>query len=184
MRGWRWLPLLSAVAAGAWFGPLPLRAQAPAAGSQPAQQGTAKPGAPAPPSAQGASPAAEGAGAQAKASDPYTYDPGGRRDPFVSLVARGSEPLGTGRRGAGLAGLTTAEIVVKGVLQSRGSYVAMVLGPDAKTYLVHTNDRLLDGTVKSITPQGLVVVQEVNDPLSLIKQREVRKGLSATEDGK
>ena len=33
-------------------------------------------------------------------------------------------------------------------------------------------------------PTGLVIMQEVNDPLSLIKQKEVRKGLRATDDGK
>ena len=39
----------------------------------------------------------------------------------------------------------------------------------------------MDGTVKSITPQGLVVVQQVNDPLSLVKQREIRKLLRSPE---
>jgi hypothetical protein len=35
-----------------------------------------------------------------------------------------------------------------------------------------------------VTPQGLIVIQEVNDPLSLVKQREVRKLLRSLEDGK
>ena len=52
-------------------------------------------------------------------------------------------------------------------MQSRGSLVAMIEGPDKKTYIVHQGDKLLDGTIKNVTPQGLVVVQEVNDPLSL-----------------
>jgi hypothetical protein len=30
----------------------------------------------------------------------------------------------------------------------------------------------------------LIVIQEVNDPLSLVKQREVRKLLRSLEDGK
>ena len=54
-------------------------------------------------------------------------------------------------------------------MQSRGALVAMIQGPDNKTYIVHQGDKLLDGTIKSVTPQGLVVVQEVNDPLSLVK---------------
>ena len=41
-----------------------------------------------------------------------------------------------------------------------------------------------DGTIKTITPQGLIVIQEVNDPLSLVKQREVRKLLRSLEDAK
>jgi len=80
--------------------------------------------------------------------------------------------------------MNLAEISVRGVMQSRGSLVAMIQGPDNKTYLVHQGDKLLDGTIKSVTPQGLIVIQEVNDPLSLVKQREVRKLLRSLEDGK
>ena len=78
----------------------------------------------------------------------------------------------------------TDEISVRGVLQSAGGYVAMVQGPDNKTYLVRQNDKLLDGMIKAITAQGLVILQEVNDPLSLVKQKEVRKMLHGNEEGK
>jgi Tfp pilus assembly protein PilP len=152
-----------------------------AQGAAPAQPG--KPATPATPAT--AAPTTPGAAAQPAQSTPeaYTYDADGRRDPFVSLVARGFEPS-TGKKSEGLGGLTTAELVVKGVMQSRNSYIALVSGPDGKTYQAHVNDRLVDGTIRSVTPQGLVIVQEVNDPLSLVKQREVRKGLRASEDGK
>ena len=83
-----------------------------------------------------------------------------------------------------LGGLTVGEISVRGVMQSRGSLVAMIQGPDNKTYLVHQGDKLLDGAIKTITPQGLIVIQEVNDPLSLVKQREIRKLLRSLEDAK
>ncbi len=80
--------------------------------------------------------------------------------------------------------MSLAEISVRGILQSRGTLVAMVQGPDNRTYIVHQGDKLSDGTIKTITPQGLVVVQEVNDPLSLVKQREVRKLLRSLDDAK
>jgi type IV pilus assembly protein PilP len=145
------------------------------------------------PSAQGA-PAAQPAPAQpaapatatpapAPAAEAYTYDPAGRRDPFVSLLSRGIEPT-TGKKLTGLSGLTTGEVMLRGVMQSRNSYVALLSGPDGKTYSAHVNDRLLDGVIRSVTPQGIVIMQEVNDPLSLVKQREVRKGLRTAEDGK
>ena len=118
------------------------------------------------------------------AGETYTYDPAGRRDPFLSLVGAGSLGPNQGRRGEGAAGMTVAEISVRGVLQSRGKLIAMVMGPDNKTYIVHEGDRLLDGSIKSITPQGLVIEQEVNDPLSVVKQREVRKLLRGLEDAK
>ena len=139
---------------------------------QPANPATPAPGAPG-----AATPA------PAPAAEAYTYDPAGRRDPFVSLLSRGIEPT-TGKKLTGLAGLTTGEVMLRGVMQSRNSYVALLSGPDGKTYSAHVNDRLLDGVIRSVTPQGIVIMQEVNDPLSLVKQREVRKGLRTAEDGK
>jgi Tfp pilus assembly protein PilP len=117
-------------------------------------------------------------------AETYAYQPDGRRDPFVSPFGGGGESRPTSRRGDGPAGMTLAEISVRGVMQSRGTLVAMIQGPDNKTYIVHQGDKLLDGTIKSVTPQGLIVTQEVNDPLSLVKQREVRKLLRSLEDGK
>lgn len=116
-------------------------------------------------------------------AEPYTYDPAGRRDPFISLLARGAEQA-PGRKTPGLSGLATGDVMLRGILQSRGSYVAMVSGPDGKTYTANANDRLLDGVIRSVTASGIVIMQEVNDPLSLVKQREVRKGLRTAEDGK
>ena len=90
----------------------------------------------------------------------------------------------TSRRGEGPSAMTFNEISVRGVLQSRGTLVAMIEGPDKKTYIVHPGDKLADGTITTILKQGIVVVQEVNDPLSLVKTREVRKMLRSIEDAK
>ena len=114
----------------------------------------------------------------------YTYQPDGRRDPFTNLLGTGTEPRNATRRNEGPAGMTVGEISVRGVLASRGSLIAMIEGPDKKTYVVHAGDRFLDGTIRSITPQGLVIVQEVNDPLSLVKQREIHKLLRSLESAK
>ncbi len=144
---------------------------------------------PAAPQAQPAPAPAPGAAAAAPAATPppqeaYTYKADGRRDPFLNLIGSGTEGKIVSRKGEGAAGLTVGEISVRGVMQSRGALIAMVQGPDNRTYVVHQGDKLLDGTVKSVTPQGLVIVQEVNDPLSLIKTREVRKMLRSLEDAK
>ncbi len=128
-------------------------------------------------------PAVSAPATTAPAPDAYTYDPAGRRDPFVSLLSRGIEPA-AGKKLAGLGGITTAEMMLRGVLQSRDSYVALISGSDGKTYSAHVNDRLLDGVIQSVTPEAIVIMQEVNDPLSLVKQREVRKGFRTAEDGK
>jgi Tfp pilus assembly protein PilP len=172
--------------------PAPAAAPKPGAPAASAPAAAAKPGAAAaPPAAAQANPAAPAPSqatpapaSQAPAPDTYAYRADGRRDPFVNLLGSGGDSKVISRRGEGAAGLTVGEISVSGVMQSRGSLVAMIQGPDKKTYIVHQGDKLLDGTIKTVTPQGLVVVQEVNDPLSLIKQREVRKLLRSLEDAK
>jgi Tfp pilus assembly protein PilP len=146
-------------------------AQSPAA---PAAAGSPAPSAPA---NQGAAVALESPG--------YTYDAQGRRDPFVSLLRRGlasddSRPA----RPAGISGLETSEVTLKGTMQSRTGYVALVEATDKKTYIIKAGDRLLDGTVRTITPTAMVILQEVHDPLSLEKQREVRKMLRQTDEVK
>lgn len=120
----------------------------------------------------------------AAAGDDYSYQEDGRRDPFQNLVGTGSDPRTTGKRAEGAAGLTVGEVSVSGVLESRGTLIAMIQGPDKKSYIVRPGDRFLDGTIRSITPQGLTIVQEVNDPLSLVKQREIHKLLRSLESAK
>ncbi|HZT78054.1 MAG TPA: hypothetical protein VFA27_15480 [Vicinamibacterales bacterium] len=156
---------------------------APAAPASAPTAALAAPAAPATP-AKPATPAPSMPSVAAQPDSTFVYQREGRRDPFLSLVGTGTEPRPTSRRGDGAAGMTVAEISVSGIVQSRGELVAMVHGPDNRTYLVHQGDKFADGTIKQITPQGLVIVQEVNDPLSLIKQREIRKLLRSLEDGK
>ena len=118
----------------------------------------------------------------------YEYAFEGRRDPFLSLVNRGADPRTTGqpqaKRAEGVPGLMTNEITVRGIVQTRGAYVAMVAGVDGKVHTVRAGDKLADGVVRQVTSQEVVILQEVNDPLSLDKQREVRKLLRGGEEVK
>jgi Tfp pilus assembly protein PilP len=143
--------------------------------------------APPPSAGQPPSPsAAASQGPQATLDSPaYTYDPQGRRDPFISLAQRGAtQRQSTGPRGAGVSALEASEMVLKGTMQSRTGYVALVEATDKKTYIVKAGDKLLDGTVRTITADTMVILQQVNDPLSLEKQREVRKMLRQTDEVK
>jgi Tfp pilus assembly protein PilP len=115
--------------------------------------------------------------------DSYIYQSDGRRDPFTPLTNAGIEVKAT-KRGEGAAAFTVDEISVRGVMQTRERLVAMVQGPDNKTYVVHPGDKFADGVIKTVTPQGLVVVQDITDPLSTQKQREVRKLLRSLEEAK
>jgi Tfp pilus assembly protein PilP len=167
--------------AGAAAAPVPTPpSSAPATPSAGATATTpSAPGAPAATAPESANSAVEPQG--------YTYDPQGRRDPFVSLLRRGSDvtrtPAGTSRPN-GLAGLETSEVTLKGTLASQGTYVGILQGSDQKTYIVKAGDKLFDGTIKVIAPDSIVIAQQVTDPLSLEKQREVRKLLRQTEEAK
>jgi Tfp pilus assembly protein PilP len=110
----------------------------------------------------------------------YSYSPDGRRDPFVNLMNRGTDSRQGARgraRPEGIAGVAVDELVVRGIVQIRGGWVAMVGAPTGRTYTVRPGDRLMDGSVKAIEAQTIILLQDVNDPLSLQKQREVRKYL-------
>jgi len=144
----------------------PVAAQNPPPQAAPAPQAPAAPAAPTPP-------------------PNYAYTVDGRRDPFVALVGQRGEQRGTTRpevRAEGLAGLAADEVVVRGIILSRGTYLAMVSGPSGKVYPVRAGDQLADGSIRTITPESVVIMQQVNDPLSLDKQREVRKFLRGGEN--
>ena len=159
------------------------QAQAPQAAvpAAPATAPVATPQAPA--GAPAAQPAAAEAKADAVEAQGFTYNPEGRRDPFVSLLRRGVDSSQT-KRAAGLSGLGTAEVSLRGVVLSQGGFVGIVQGVDSKTYIVRTGDKLSDGAVRAITADSMVILQQVNDPLSLEKVHEVRKVLRHTEEGK
>jgi len=112
----------------------------------------------------------------------FEYAAEGRRDPFVSLENRGATAVGP--RAEGVPGLLTSELTIRGIVQTRGQWVAMVSGPDNKLFTVRAGEKLADGVIRSITANSVVILQEVNDPLSLEKSREVRKFLRGGEEVK
>jgi hypothetical protein len=88
------------------------------------------------------------------------------------------------KRAEGVPGIFTGELVIRGIVFTRGAWVAMVAGADKKVYTVRNGDKLADGVIRQITANSVVILQEVNDPLSLEKQREVRKFLRGGDEVK
>ena len=131
---------------------------------------------PAPPSAPAAQPPAQPVEQPATPSS-YSYKAENRRDPFISLLGRGPDPRTPAVRPTGIAGVLINEAVVTGIWKGASGYIATLRAPDNKTYIVKPGERLLDGTVKTITQTQVVFSQDVNDPLSLVKQREIPKSV-------
>jgi Tfp pilus assembly protein PilP len=156
-----------------------LAAQTPPAERPPAQTAPgAKPSAQTPPAQ---TPPGQPA-PQPPATPTYSYNAEGRRDPFVSLLGRGTDPRTEANRPAGVAGILINEVSLKGIVKDHNGFFAMIQGPDNKTYIIRPGDKLLDGSVKTIVPDAVVFSQDVNDPLSLVKQKEIRKTLRSSEE--
>lgn len=157
--------------------------------AQAASKGTPSSVPPPPAATTPAGPAAPSTTAAAASSasrpdDRAAYDPSGRRDPFVSLLQVGDTKLPVGGRPRGVTGLLVSEVSLRGVLRSRGQLVAIIQAPDNKTYTVHPGDALFDGTVKVVAQDAVIFVQRVDDPLSPVKQREIRKTLRVSEENR
>ena len=114
----------------------------------------------------------------------YDYNPAGRRDPFISLVRRTTQASGTSanQRPTGLGGLSIEQIRMTGVVKGRLGFSAIVKGVDNRTYYVKPGDELFDGKVRAVTADAMFLVQNVNDPLSVAKTREIKRLLRPEQE--
>ena len=114
--------------------------------------------------------------------DKSTYDDGGRRDPFVSLIVERAPSVATGTdsmqaRAKGLAGVSVVDASVKGVITSGEKWIAIIAGPNGSMYLAHANDKLHDGSVRRIDRDAVVFIARVADGTGKMTSREVRKAI-------
>lgn len=171
---------------------------------QPAAPGFQKQPAATPPAAAAPAPAeaAPGAGAADATRPPldveletggFAYNSGGRRDPFVSLQRPVAADRGPKTRKPGMEGFLIQEVALKGIVKTTGTgigianrpgHIAMFLGADGKSYFVTTGQRLYDGVIIAVDATSVTFRQEVTDPLSPVKTREVRKSLYASEEAR
>lgn len=108
----------------------------------------------------------------------YTYDPGDRRDPFISPFRR-QVALPRGPRPEGKAGLLIEEISLTGIFETPEGVLAQVRGGSKdKSYLLQEGDQLYDGDVVSVRLGEVVFKQIVNDPAAIKPFREVVKRLN------
>jgi Tfp pilus assembly protein PilP len=123
----------------------------------------------------------------------YSYNSQGRRDPFVSLQRPVAADRGPKTRKPGLEGFLIQEVALKGVVKTQGGgtgiaqkpgFIAILLGADQKSYFVTTGQRLYDGVIIAVDATSVTFRQEVTDPLSPVKTREVRKSLYASEEAR
>lgn len=113
----------------------------------------------------------------------YVYNPAGRRDPFVSLARPvAAEDVGNRPRRPGIEGFLLQETALKGVVKTVDGWLAVLEGPDQKGYFVRIGQRMHDGVVVAIDAAGLTFRQEITDPLSPAKSRDVRRLLNSAQE--
>lgn len=123
----------------------------------------------------------------ARVGESAAYDDGGRRDPFVSVIRPKAAPLAgsvpRAKPAAGLAGVSIADIQVKGLIKSGATLIALLQAPDGRTYMAKRQDRLQDGVVSRIDSDAVVFTERVADAAGIIRARDVRKPLRAAVSG-
>ncbi|GAB1723426.1 MAG: putative Type IV pilus assembly protein PilP [Nitrospira sp.] len=111
-----------------------------------------------------------------------SYDPSGRRDPFLPMVQLGQQV----EQDASLpplqrVGLTELSLI--GVLWGNYGYTAMVQTPDGKGYSIRRGTRIgpNNGVVSSITERGIIVQERFTDVYGNKQEREYVKLLHPKE---
>ncbi|HPR64560.1 MAG TPA: hypothetical protein PK014_10095 [Thermoanaerobaculia bacterium] len=109
--------------------------------------------------------------------DTYSYDPGGRRDPFLSLVKGKVGITHSDCEENTIGCLMIEEIDIQGIWQIKGEWLAEVQGKDGSVYWIKEGDSLRDGEVLSVDDKTVIFRQKVNDPTRIKPFREVVRSL-------
>ena len=114
----------------------------------------------------------------------FAYEARGRRDPFLSLLARSRLPTSRGPRPSGIPGLLIDDISLLGIFVTpRGSVAQVQASTRAASYLLREGDQLFDGEVVAIRYRKhdaaeVVFKQGVKDPAAIKPFREVVKKIT------
>jgi Tfp pilus assembly protein PilP len=129
-------------------------------------------------SAQAAAPAGTSSVAPAPLP-PATYDPAGRRDPFKNLLT--GKEVSERRVITGLSDLMIDEIIIIGLVKSKGRFEA-VLGMTAGFPMTaHEGDRFADGYILSIGETQIVLRKTKERGVPLLKPKDIVKEITSEE---
>jgi Tfp pilus assembly protein PilP len=111
----------------------------------------------------------------------FSYDSGGRRDPFKELF-QGQEVRKERKSITGLSDLGVDEVVLMGIIKAGGKVEAIISLPQGFPVALRVGDTLADGYVLSID-ETQVVFRKTRDAkgLPLIKPRDVIKDIISEE---
>lgn len=105
-----------------------------------------------------AAPALLLAGALAAGARPAAAQDGAGRDPFADPFRRSAAPEKTARP-RGLAGVDVDALTLRGLVRVRGAWVAVLESAGGRSHLLRGGERLFDGTVRSVSAEGVEIVR-------------------------
>ncbi len=116
----------------------------------------------------------------------YTYIPGERRDPFISLLRRGSEQTMTGGELTPLQKVRVEDMKLVGIVKSRKGMTALIQTPDGKGYFLRPGVRvgMKEGVVEKILEDKVIVKEEKRDFLGQIQVSEIVLQLNKKEEAR
>jgi hypothetical protein len=103
----------------------------------------------------------------------------GKRDPFLSPIAAAAARGPATNCSTGKHCLVVDQIALKGIVQTKEGNIAMVENGARRSYYLHENDSLFDGSVIKITSDSVTFRQDSNDLIGRPVSREVVKKVSA-----
>ena len=117
-------------------------------------------------------------------SGQYTYLVKGRRDPFISLLVNVGPSEAPKTRPTGMPGFLIQEIALKGIVKDESGFIAMLAATDGKSYFAKKGQRFYDGVIVDMDMATVTFRQDVTDPLSPVKTRDVKKSLYSSEEAR
>jgi len=76
------------------------------------------------------------------------------------------------------------EVALRGIVRTEKGYTAMLQGTDGKSYFATAGQKMADGVITSLDASTITFRQEISDPLSVVKSREVKKSLYQSEEAR
>ena len=104
----------------------------------------------------------------------------GGRDPFARPMAPGSRPP-VETRPSGLSDLAVDEVVLRGVVTTGDGRLAVLEGPDGRTWVARPGERLHDGAVQEVAADEVLFLRDAADPAA---ERAVRRRLRDGESAR
>ncbi len=109
-----------------------------------------------------------------KAAPVYTYNPGGRVDPFAPIIIKETKKAKAGDRPP-LERYNITDMKLSGIVWGGFGYNAMIEGPDGKGYFVRTGTVIGPnrGVIKKITQSTLVIEEKFKNYAGETERKEI-----------